>query len=180
MSGDGGPSFPLQEHLGFTIERGHGRAVASVRLGERHLNPNGVAHGAVAFTLMDTAYAKLDLPFRPALFVVGTVVSVNPRDGFAVADVGLKALGMDHGDPRVDDATVWFCSDEHITFAPRPGTAFADWGVRVGDRVRVWPAHIDPTVSQHEVLHVVDPEPSGTVAIDAAVQDEWAVDLRNW
>ncbi len=49
------PTFPLQEFLGFSIERGHHRATASLDLDERHLNPNGVAHGAVAFTLMDTA-----------------------------------------------------------------------------------------------------------------------------
>jgi acyl-CoA thioesterase len=48
-------SFPLQEHLGFTIERGEGRATAVLDLAERHMNPNSVAHGAVAFTLMDTA-----------------------------------------------------------------------------------------------------------------------------
>lgn len=47
--------FPLQEHLGFTIERGDGRASATLELADRHLNPNGVSHGAVAFTLMDTA-----------------------------------------------------------------------------------------------------------------------------
>ena len=40
-----------------------------------------------------------------------------------VADCGLKALGMDHGDPSVQDAEVWFCSDEHLTFVPhRPGS----------------------------------------------------------
>lgn len=135
---------------------------------------------AGSFTLMDTAYAALDLPFRPALFVLGTVVSLNAAGGWAVADVGLKALGMDHGNPRIDEAAVWFCSDEHVTFAPRPGSALAHRGVAVGDRVRVWPAHIDPTVSQHEVLHVVEPDASGTIAADAAVVDEWAVDLRHW
>ena len=67
-----------------------------------------------------------------------------------VADAGLKSLGMDHGNPTVAGATVWFCSDEHITFAPdEPGS------VRVGDRVRVLPAHVDPTVALHERLHLV-------------------------
>lgn len=47
--------FPLQEHLGFTIERGDGRASDRLDLDARHLNPNAVAHGAVAFTMMDTA-----------------------------------------------------------------------------------------------------------------------------
>ncbi len=48
-------TFPLKEHLGFVIERGEGTATASLTLDERHHNPNAVAHGAVAFTLMDTA-----------------------------------------------------------------------------------------------------------------------------
>jgi acyl-CoA thioesterase len=48
-------TFPLKEHLGFTIERAEGRATATLHLGERHMNPYNVAHGAVAFTLMDTA-----------------------------------------------------------------------------------------------------------------------------
>ncbi len=25
---------------------------------------------------------------------------------------------MDHGDPTIEGATVWFCSDEHVTFDP--------------------------------------------------------------
>ncbi|MFV0525104.1 MAG: PaaI family thioesterase [Acidimicrobiales bacterium] len=48
-------TFPLKEHLGFTIQRGEGRATASLELDERHMNPNDVAHGAVTFALMDTA-----------------------------------------------------------------------------------------------------------------------------
>lgn len=47
--------FPLQDHLGFVIERGDASAIACLALDERHLNPNGVSHGAIAFTLMDTA-----------------------------------------------------------------------------------------------------------------------------
>lgn len=117
---------------------------------------------AGSYALMDTAYAKLALPFRRALSVLATVISVSPA--YAVADCGLKALGMDHGNPSIDDATVWFCSDEHITFAaPTP--------VRVGDRIRVWPAHIDPTVAYHERVHVVAGE---------RVLDIWDVDLRGW
>ena len=43
---------------------------------------------------------------------------------------------------------MWFVSDEHLTFAPSEP-------LRVGDRVRVVPAHVDPTVTLHERLHVV-------------------------
>ena len=117
---------------------------------------------AGSYALMDTAYARLGLPFRQALSVLATVVSVAPA--YAVADCGLKALGMDHGNPVMDGAQVLFCSDEHITF-------ISEKSVRAGDRVRVWPAHIDPTVAYHERLHVISGE---------QVLETWPVDLRGW
>jgi D-serine deaminase-like pyridoxal phosphate-dependent protein len=129
---------------------------------------------AGSYTLMDTAYAALGLPFRQSLWVLGTVISTNATTGFAVADVGLKSLGMDHGNPSVDDARVWFCSDEHLTFGPPKGTPFANWGVRVGDRVKVWPAHVDPTIAMHATMRVVaSPD-------RAEILETWPVDLRNW
>ena len=121
---------------------------------------------AGSYLLMDTAYGQLELPFEPALSVIGTVVSVS-RDGYAVADVGLKALGMDHGNPTIPGAKVWFCSDEHITFSTRDRDALP----AVGSRVSVQPAHVDPTVAYHERMYV---------ATDDEVIDEWAVDLRGW
>ncbi len=117
---------------------------------------------AGSYALMDTAYDALAMPFRPALHVLATVISVSKK--YAVADCGLKALGMDHGLPTMDGAKVWFCSDEHITFAPEST-------VVVGDRVLVRPAHVDPTVAYHDALHVVDGE---------RVLDRWAVDMRGW
>jgi D-serine deaminase-like pyridoxal phosphate-dependent protein len=125
---------------------------------------NGVASEiqAGSYALMDTAYAKLGLPFRQALCVLARVISVSP--GFAVADCGLKALGMDHGPPAIDAARVLFCSDEHLTFVP-------ERRVQVGDFVRVWPAHVDPTVAYHDRLHLVSGD---------EVLDSWSVDLRGW
>ena len=49
------PSFPLKEHPGLSIPRGQGSATAPLTPAPQHLDPNDVAHGAVAFTLMDTA-----------------------------------------------------------------------------------------------------------------------------
>jgi D-serine deaminase-like pyridoxal phosphate-dependent protein len=121
---------------------------------------------AGSFTLMDTAYAKLDLPFQQALALWCTVIHVD-AGGWAVCDGGLKSLGMDHGDPAIDGAEVLFCSDEHITFTPGPELRLA-----VGDKLRVWPAHVDPTVALHERMHVVD--------ADGKVTDQWDVDLRHW
>jgi D-serine deaminase-like pyridoxal phosphate-dependent protein len=124
---------------------------------------NGVTEvQAGSYVLMDTHYATLDLPFEQAVRIVGTVISVG--DGFAVADVGLKALGMDHGNPSVEGATVWFCSDEHVTFTP-------DEPLAVGDRVRVIPAHIDPTMAMHQAVWLVRGE---------EVIDRWPIDLRGW
>lgn len=120
---------------------------------------------AGSYALMDTAYEKLALPFRPALFLLATVISTSA--GWAVADAGLKSLGMDHGPPSIDGARVWFCSDEHVTFAAAPGTA----GPRTGDRIRLRPAHVDPTVAYHERIHLVDGED---------VLETWEVDLRGW
>lgn len=120
---------------------------------------------AGSYALMDTHYERLGLPFLPALSVLATVVSLSETGGYAVADCGLKALGMDHGNPSIPGAKVWFCSDEHVTFAPSTP-------VRVGDRVRVLPAHVDPTVAYHAELHVA--------GADGEVLDVWPVDMRGW
>lgn len=117
---------------------------------------------AGSYALMDSQYGQQDLPFDQAVFVIGTVISV--ADEWAVADVGLKALGMDHGNPSIVDGTVWFCSDEHVTFAP-------DQPVRVGDRATIVPAHVDPTMAMHEAAWVVR---------DDSVVDRWTIDLRGW
>jgi D-threonine aldolase len=144
---------------------------------------------AGSYALMDTAYTAAGLPFRQALTVLATVVSVTApageMPGWAVADVGLKSLGMDHGNPAIAAsrppggpagsgprpghiadrlAQVWFCSDEHLTFGP-------DGPLHVGDRVRVLPAHVDPTVALHERMNLVRGD---------EVIDTWAVDLRGW
>jgi D-serine deaminase-like pyridoxal phosphate-dependent protein len=117
---------------------------------------------AGSYLLMDTTYARLGLPFRQALSMVATVISISPA--YAVADCGLKALGMDHGNPLIERAHVLFCSDEHITFVP-------EQPLRVGDRIQVWPAHIDPTLAYHAQVHLVSGE---------RVLDTWSVDLRGW
>ena len=117
---------------------------------------------AGSYALMDTAYAKLGLPFVQALWIWSTVVHVSPS--YAVADCGLKSFGMDHGNPEVPGGAVWFCSDEHLTFSPAAPT-------RVGDRLRVVPGHIDPTIAYHERMHLVSGE---------TVLETWPVDLRGW
>jgi len=139
-----------------------GELISAGGTGTYDINTWATEIQAGSYALMDTAYGKLDLPFRLALGLVSTVISVSP--GYAVADCGLKALGMDHGNPDIEGATVFFCSDEHVTFIP-------DEPVRVGDRIMVRPAHVDPTVAYHERVHVVDGD---------EVVETWPVDLRGW
>ena len=119
---------------------------------------------AGSYALMDTQYALLGHPFRQSLWILGTVISVSAT--WCVIDVGLKSLGMDHGNPTIDGFSVWFCSDEHTTIAPREGEMPS-----VGDRIRVTPAHVDPTMAMHERAFVLDGD---------TVVDEWAIDLRGW
>jgi D-serine deaminase-like pyridoxal phosphate-dependent protein len=115
---------------------------------------------AGSYALMDTAYGRLGLPFRQAAFVLATVVSRS--DEWAVGNAGLKAFGMDHGNPDVTDGTVRFCSDEHVTFTPPRSVGKLAWLV---------PAHIDPTMAYHERVYLF----SGDTVVDV-----WPIDLRGW
>lgn len=140
-----------------------GDVISAGGTGTYDLNTWATEIQAGSYALMDTTYAKLDIPFRQALSVLATVISASP--GYAVADCGLKALGMDHGNPDIEGGhQVWFVSDEHITFGPSSP-------VRVGDRIRVLPAHVDPTVAYHELMNLV---------VEEEVVDKWTVDLRGW
>jgi D-serine deaminase-like pyridoxal phosphate-dependent protein len=119
---------------------------------------------AGSYCLLDTDYATLDSPFEIAVSVLGTIISASPK-GWAVADAGLKALGMDHGNPTWPDGDLFFCSDEHTTLVDNEAT------LKVGDRVRLHPGHLDPTVARHEQFWVVDGD---------HVIDRWPIDLRHW
>lgn len=140
-----------------------GELISGGGTGTYDLNPWVTEVQAGSYPLMDTAYLKLDLPFRQALQVQARVISVS-ADGWAVADCGVKALGMDHGNPDLEGGTVLFVSDEHVTFVP-------DHPARVGDIVRVLPAHCDPTMALHERCHVVRGDD---------VLETWPIDLRGW
>ncbi len=123
---------------------------------------------AGSYVLMDTAYERLGLPFRLALYVLGTVIS-RPSPSLLVADVGLKACTTDHGNPRVADiegAQVLFLSDEHATVAVPQ-----DCPLQVGDRIRFWPSHIDPTVNLHDRLYA---------AVGEEVIGVWPVAARGY
>ena len=123
---------------------------------------------AGSYVLMDTDYARLGLPFEHALFVLGTVVS-RPVPERCVADCGHKAASKDHGYPVVDDvegASVVSLNDEHATIALPPGARVA-----VGDRIRLRPSHVDPTVNLHDVIYALDGD---------VVMDVWPIAARGY
>jgi D-serine deaminase-like pyridoxal phosphate-dependent protein len=115
---------------------------------------------AGSYALMDAQYGRQGHPFRQAAFVLASVISSAPE--WSVADAGLKAFGMDHGNPELPGSVVWFCSDEHTTFSPP---------TRVGDRVWLVPAHVDPTIAYHQQMYVFSGED---------VVETWPIDLRWW
>jgi D-threonine aldolase len=122
---------------------------------------------AGSYALMDTTYAKYGLPFGEALSCLTTVVSHHGR--LAVLDAGLKTLAVDHGNPELPadvPASVLFLSDEHTTLAVQDG-----WRYRPGDRVRLRPSHVDPTVNLHDRLYAIRGD---------QVVEVWPVEARGY
>lgn len=143
-----------------------GEIISAGGTGTFDINDVATEIQAGSYLLMDTHYAKVGLPFRRAMSVLTRVISMNAPSNYVVVDAGLKALGMDHGNPTVDGADVFFCSDEHTTLVPNEGTSWS-----LGDLVRLWPAHVDPTVAKHERMYVIDGD---------RVLDAYDIDLRHW
>jgi D-serine deaminase-like pyridoxal phosphate-dependent protein len=122
-----------------------------------------------SFAFMDTDYLDTGgLPYESSLHVTATVIS---RAGDrAVIDAGLKTLSDDSGPARLVDAPGWtyhHAGDEHGKLTPsgEPGRR----ELRVGDRIRLIPSHIDPTINLHDVMYA---HRGGTV------EAEWAVAAR--
>jgi acyl-CoA thioesterase len=117
------PLFPLAEFLGMTVESREGSTVATLELDARHHNPNGVAHGAVAFALMDTAMGGAVMGVVPEGSACATVefhtrFYRGPGDGSLTAEatvinagrriVHLEATTIDDDGRLVASATASF------------------------------------------------------------------------
>jgi D-threonine aldolase len=110
---------------------------------------------AGSYAVMDSDYGKLGMPFEHAISVLGAVVSRTVPER-CVADCGHKSCTKDHGYPVVkgiDGATVLALNDEHATIAiPASST------IKIGDRIELFPSHIDPTMNLHDVVYALDGE----------------------
>ena len=119
---------------------------------------------AGSYALMDATYAKLALPFTPALYCVATVSS---RHGHrATLNAGLKSMSAEYGmpTPSREGISVLGLSDEHCRLAIEDSETLS-----VGERVCLIPAHVDPTVNLHDVLYVDHGGPT---------LDRWKIDGR--
>jgi D-threonine aldolase len=110
---------------------------------------------AGSYALMDSDYGKLGMPFEHAISVLGTVVS-RSVPGRCVADCGHKSCTKDHGHPAVkgiEGATVLALNDEHATISLPASSP-----IKIGDRIELFPSHIDPTMNLHDVVYAVEGE----------------------
>tara|TARA_B100000686_G_C16792970_1_gene980091 strand:- start:67 stop:1083 length:1017 start_codon:yes stop_codon:yes gene_type:complete len=146
-----------------------GEVISAGGTGTYDLNSLATEIQAGSFLFMDTRYSGTGLPFQESLTVMTRIISVEHHRKWAVADAGVKAIGMDYGKPEINGGAVMFCSDEHTTLFPEDGKDSVPW--EVGDLVSLRPAHIDPTISKHPRILCVD---------DGYVVEEWLVDLRDW
>jgi D-serine deaminase-like pyridoxal phosphate-dependent protein len=116
---------------------------------------------AGSYVLMDGRYATLDLPFEHALYCVTTVIS--RRGSRAVVDAGLKSVSAEYGLPRslTEGVEALDLSDEHLQVAVAD-----DVDLQIGQRMRLIPAHVDPTVNLHDALFFLDDDHVETWPID--------------
>jgi D-serine deaminase-like pyridoxal phosphate-dependent protein len=127
-----------------------------------------------SYILMDVDYAKNEPDpgwprFDQSLFVLATVMSRrhDARGDRATLDAGLKAFSTDSGaaQPAFAGWRVRGVSDEH-TVLDRSGDGPA---LALGDKVRLIPGHIDPTVNLHDWIVAVRGD---------RVEAVWPVDAR--
>jgi uncharacterized protein (TIGR00369 family) len=116
--------FPLKRFLGMELTGDEpGVGVAHVVVGDDHLNPNGVVHGAVLFTLVDTAMGKstMSVVEEPGRYCASIEVSlrfIRPAVAgslTATATVVKRGRHVVHLEGRVVD-------DEHRLIATAAGT----------------------------------------------------------
>jgi len=101
---------------------------------------------AGVYALMEPQLLVMDLPFRCALTVRGTVVSRHP--GRVVLDVGRRSIGQEYGAPEalgVPGATV-VVNDEHA-IVRAPGEL-----PPLGARVDLRPSQIRTTCNLHDCM----------------------------
>jgi D-serine deaminase-like pyridoxal phosphate-dependent protein len=116
---------------------------------------------AGSYVLMDTSYAAFSPAFRPALSILGTVISRHDRR--VILDCGTKAQAVMLEPPRTHDgsATAVEVHEEHALVDVTGRCAPS-----IGDRVELVVSYCSGTVSLNDAYHVVE---------DDQVVDIWPI-----
>jgi len=123
-------------------------------------------------TLHDIGYATRypDLPFIPAAFLLGRVIS-QPRPGRLCLDLGHKAVAADPPAGSrltlldIPDATLSTHSEEHLVVETPHAEDYPP-----GTPVLALPTHICPTCALHRRAYVIE---------DGDLVDEWEITARD-
>ena len=133
---------------------GSGSAAIDLELG----GLNELQPGSYVF--MDSSYRKIlwdetgaPPPFRPALSILGSVVS-RPAADRAVVDVGWKSASNDSGPPipKRDGLIFEFAGDEHGIIRRRDGQLLP---LALGEKIELIPSHCDTTVNLHSDYMII-------------------------
>ena len=87
-----------------------------------------------SYALMDASYKRIRPEFLPARYVIATIITV--RGDISVADVGVKGLGNEFGNPTIlnyPDANVLYLAEEHMVVR--------NMDVSIGDKIKIIPSH---------------------------------------
>ena len=118
---------------------------------------------AGTYALMEPDIEDLDLPFRPAVYVLGTVISRT--EGRVILDVGRRSIGSDYGLPPSLHAQgeVVGLNDEH-TLLSWTGKLPA-----LGDQIRLRPTQNRTTFNLHDAVWVAQGD---------QITDTWPITAR--
>ena len=107
------------------------------------------------------------MPIDTAFTLWGSALSRPRPDQCATAATShARSITAIPGVKGIEGASVMFLSDEHATITLPPDSPIA-----VGDRIELWPSHIDPTINLHDVMYAVS---------DGEVVQVWPIAARGY
>lgn len=122
---------------------------------------------AGSYVFMDARYNQLGLPFKQALILLSTVISIN-YPGRCVIDAGMKSLSTDNGIPEIvtpRGLKLLKLNEEHGIIAVSSKEARPE----VGSIIEIVPSHCCTTVNLHDRYYVIQ---------DGQLVDIWEISGR--
>lgn len=134
------------EQRGIAVREISGGSTGTVQMKAEHGVYTEIQAGSYLFS--DTSYGRFSLPFKPALSVLATVVSKNPKT--VIVDAGVKSFGVDQTPPYpVDDPQAEIkLHEEHCAIFDEHSP------LQVGDQVAFYPGHCCTTINLYDFLYL--------------------------